>query len=223
MNGIHDMGGMHGFGPIKRDDSEPIFHAAWEARLFAIRQATPIPIPGGSRNNIENMAPADYLTTSYYEKWLHAQIKGLLDAGVLTQAELADRTAFYRHHPQAEIPRHNDPAGVQRFLARLHQLGSPRRDRNLEPTFGVGDTIRVRNLHPTGHTRLPRYVRCKQGVVTRYYGFYDFQDAVPAGQAEAAPQPLYAVRFSGRELWGDAAEPNSIVYLDMWESYLETP
>lgn len=223
MNGIHDMGGMHGFGPIQRDEDGPIFHEEWEGRLFAIRQATPIPIPGGSRNNIENMSPADYLTTSYYEKWLHAQIKGLLDAGVLTEAELEERTARYRDNPEAEVPRRNDPAGVQRFLDRLHQLESPLRDLDIDTTFSVGDRVRARNIHPPGHTRLPRYVRGKLGVVTRYYGIYDFQDAAPIGQQESAPQPLYAVRFDGRELWSDACEPNSVVYIDMWESYLEAP
>ena len=223
MNGIHDMGGMHGFGPIHRDENEPVFHEHWEARVFAIRQATPIPIPGGSRNNIETMSPADYLTTSYYEKWLHAQIKGLLDAGVLTEAELEERTALYRDHPQAEIPRRSDPAAVQRFLERLHQLESPLRDLDVKPTFSVGDTVRARNIHPPGHTRLPRYVRGKLGVVTRYYGIYDFQDAVPIQQGTDTPQPLYAVRFNGQELWGGACEPNSVVCIDMWESYLEAP
>jgi nitrile hydratase len=147
----------------------------------------------------------------------------LLDAGVLTEAELEERTALYHDHPQAEIPRRNDPSGVQHFLERLHHLESPLRDLDLEVTFSVGDTIRVRNLHPPGHTRLPRYVRGKQGVISRYYGMYDFQDAMPAGQADGAPQPLYAVRFSGRELWGDTCEPNSSVYIDMWERYLEAP
>ena len=81
MNGIHDMGGMHGFGPIRRDAEAPVFHQTWEGRLFAIRQATPIPIPGGSRNNIENMPPADYLTTSYYERWLETLEKLIVAKG----------------------------------------------------------------------------------------------------------------------------------------------
>lgn len=223
MNGIHDMGGMHGFGPIRRDTDEPVFHQTWEGRLFAIRLATPIPIPGGSRNNIEQMHPADYVTTSYYEKWLHAQVKGLLDAGVLTEAELEERTALYRDHPEAEVPRREDPAAVQHFLTRLHQLESPLRDLDLQPTFNIGETIRVRNLHPSGHTRLPRYVRGKPGVVARYYGLYDFQDAMPGDDARPnAPQPLYAVRFKSQDLWGNASQANSVVYLDMWESYLES-
>ena len=84
MDGIHDMGGMHGFGPIIREEEEPVFHYLWEGRVLAIVRATPIPIPGGMRNNIETMDPGHYLTSSYYEKWLHARIKGLIDAGAIT-------------------------------------------------------------------------------------------------------------------------------------------
>ena len=86
MNGIHDMGGMHGFGPVVREENEPVFHHDWEARVLAMRVATPVPIPGGSRNNIEQMDPAAYLTSSYYEKWLHSHIKGLIDAGKIVHA-----------------------------------------------------------------------------------------------------------------------------------------
>lgn len=220
MNGIHDMGGMHGFGPVEREDNEPVFHAAWEGRVFAMRVATPVPIPGGSRNNIEQMDPAEYLTSSYYEKWLHSRIKGLFDAGVLQPEELQQRIAFYQEHPEAPVPHRDDPENTRHTLARLRSWNSPRLDLPIEPRFAIGATIRVRNIHPPGHTRLPRYVRGKQGVISRFYGIYDLQDAVPEGQ-EAPPQPLYAVRFEGRDLWGEDAEANSAVYLDMWESYFE--
>jgi nitrile hydratase len=220
MNGIHDMGGMHGFGPIVREENEPVFHHDWEGRVFAMQVATPVPIPGGSRSNIEQMDPAAYLTTSYYEKWLHARITGLLDAGVLTAAELEARIALYRDHPETPVPRREDQDRVQRIRAQLRRVESPRRDVPLQPQFPIGATVRARNLHPPGHTRLPRYVRGKCGIVERYYGIYDFQDAVPPG-TEVPPQPLYAVRFEARELWGASAEAHNVVYLDMWESYLE--
>ena len=220
MNGVHDMGGMHGFGPIVYEANEPVFHHAWEGRAFAMRLVTPVPIPGGARHQIEQMEPAAYLMSSYYEKWLHARIKGLIDAGVLTEAELAARVAFYRDHPERELPRDEAPERVEQALKQIHRLRSPRLDLDLPSQFRVGDTVAVRNLHPSGHTRLPRYVRGKHGVVARYYGIYDFQDHMPPGQ-EAPPQPLYAVRFEARELWGEAAEGNSVVYLDMWERYLE--
>jgi nitrile hydratase len=220
MNGMHDMGGMHGFGPIEREENEPVFHHAWEGRVFAMQVATPVPIPGGSRNNIEHMEPAAYLTSSYYEKWLHSRIKGLIDAGVLTPEELEARVAWYRQHPEAPVPQREDPERVRQVLQGLRTLRSPRRPLDIQPRFSVGNVVRTQNIHPAGHTRLPRYVRGKRGVVARYYGIYDVQDAMPPG-VEAPPQPLYAVRFDGRELWGESAEANSGVCLDMWESYLE--
>jgi nitrile hydratase len=218
MNGIHDMGGMHGFGPIQREENEPVFHHAWEGRVFAMRLATPVPIPGGSRYNIETMAPADYLTSSYYEKWLQARVKGFIDAGVLTAEELEARLAFYRDHPDAAVPQRTAPEQVARTLAQLRAWRSPRRQVDIPAQFQPGDSVRARNLHPVGHTRLPRYVRGKHGVVARFYGVYDVQDTVPPGPS---PQPMYAVRFAGQELWGAEAEAHSTVYLDMWEGYLE--
>src|ERR1051326_103832 len=179
MNGIHDMGGMHGFGPVVQEENEPVFHHDWEGRVFAMQVATPVPIPGGSRNNIEQMAPAAYLSTSYYEKWLHSRIKGLIDAGVLTAAELEARIALYRDRPETPVPRREDPDGVRRIQAQLRRVQSPRREMPIQPQFPIGATVRVRNMHPPGHTRLPRYVRSKRGSVERYYGIYDFQDAVP--------------------------------------------
>jgi nitrile hydratase len=220
MNGIHDMGGMHGFGPIEREENEPVFHHAWEGRVFAMQRATPVPIPGGSRNNIEHMDPIHYLTSSYYEKWLHARIKGCIDAGVLTSEEVEARTAFYREHPDAPVPQREDSTQVQRALVALRTHRSPLRQVDIQPKFRLGEAVRARNLHPLGHTRLPRYVRGKRGVVTRFYGFCDLQDTMPPG-VEPPPQALYVVRFEAQELWGNAAEANSTLCLDMWESYLE--
>lgn len=220
MNGVHDMGGMHGFGPIEVEEDEPVFHQPWEGRIFAIETVTPVRIPGGFRNNIETMEPADYLTSSYYEKWLHSRTKGLIDAGVITAAELEARTAFFRQNPEAKLPQGQDPERARYILTKLRQIRSPRRDLDIQPQFNIGDAVRVRNMHPAGHTRLPRYPRGKRGVVARYYGLHDLQDAVPSG-SKASPQPVYAVRFEAGELWGESAEANGAVFLDMWESYLE--
>ena len=122
MNGIHDMGGMHGFGAVVREENEPVFHHEWEGRVYAMQRVTPVLIPGGSRNNIEQMDSVAYLTSSYYEKWLHARIKGLIDAGALTAEELEARVAFYRDHPEAPVPRREDTAGRQRMQERLHRV-----------------------------------------------------------------------------------------------------
>ena len=221
MDGIHDMGGMHGFGPIIREENEPLFHHPWEGRVLAMTVATPVPIPGGSRNNIENMDPAHYLSSSYYEKWLHSRIKGLIDAGVLTEEELETRLALFRDHPNIQTPVHPDPAAVRAELKHSRPAAPPSQQVDIQPQFSRGDHIRSRNIHPAGHTRLPRYARGKCGTVTNFYGIYSLQDAeLPAGYA-TRQQPLYAVRFDAAELWGSAAETKSAVYLDMWESYLE--
>ena len=132
MDGIHDMGGMHGFGPIIREENEPLFHHTWEGRVLAMTVATPVPIPGGSRNNIENMDPAHYLSSSYYEKWLHSRIKGLIDTGVLTEEELETRMALFgiipmpkpRCIPTPMLSAPNSSARVLRFHPRNKWISS---------------------------------------------------------------------------------------------------
>lgn len=221
MDGIHDMGGMHGFGPVVREENEPLFHHEWERRVLGIAVATPVPVPGGSRNNIENMDPAHYLASTYYEKWLHSRVRGLIDAGALTADELETRMALLRRRPDAETPVHPDPDGVRADLASRRTAASTPSQADVRPQFQKGDRVRALNIHPEGHTRLPRYVRGKTGTITRFYGVHDLQDAeLPHGCARRE-QPLYAVRFASRELWGESAEGSSAVYLDMWESYLE--
>lgn len=218
MDGIHDMGGMHGFGPIIREEEEPVFHYLWEGRVLAIVRATPIPIPGGMRNNIETMDPGHYLTSSYYEKWLHARIKGLIDAGAITPEELEEKVRFFEDNPDESVLEH---VSVEAETVPTSRASFP--NRNLEkisPKFEIGSRIKTRNIHSEGHNRLPRYVRGKPGEVTNFYGIHALQDALPTGQS-APLEPLYAVQFDAKELWGESAEPNSTVTLDMWESYLE--
>ena len=220
MNGIHDMGGMHGFGPVHREKNEPVFHEPWEGRLLALTRIAPVSIPGGFRFALESMDPAEYLASSYYERWLHVFANGQLAAGAISAEELDERTALFRNDPHAAPARREDPELLERSLRRLNTHVSPNLETNIVPAFGVGDAIRTRNLNPAGHTRLPRYVRGKRGVVARIHGVQDFQDHVAPGEDDA-PQPVYSVRFDARELWGESAEPNGSVYIDMWESYLD--
>jgi nitrile hydratase subunit beta len=215
MNGIHDMGGMHGFGSIPYEKNEPVFHHEWEARVYSM----PTPFAKNFRFAIECMEPAHYLTSSYYERWLYVKIEDLIEQGIITRQELAEKIAYYRASPEAALPRREDPEAVRRHVEAIKAPGSHRRDMAIQPAFRVGDFVRTRNEHPRGHTRLPRYARDKRAQVVRYYGIQDIDDTGPAGE-ELGPQPLYAVRIEGRELWGTSAEPNSAVYLDMWESYI---
>ena len=223
MNGVHDMGGMHGFGPVPREENEPVFHAPWEGRLFGITRAMgphDIHSPRGMRFALENMEPARYLSSSYYERWLHVTEKALLSKGFLTAKELDARTELFAEQPDAAVSRREDPALRDLVMRSVRSHRSPHRDVSVTPRFQPGDRVAVRNVHPQGHTRLPRYVRGKQGAIVRVYGVHDLQDTVPEG-TPAQPQAVYNVRFDARELWGESAEENQTVHLDMWESYLD--
>ena len=220
MNGIHDMGGMHGFGPIEYEEDEPVFHQRWEGRVYAMITNTAVPVPGGLRYAIERMGQALYLASSYYARWMHARIQTLIAADIFTQAEFDERLSYYRQNPQAAPPSREDLETVQRAITAISAPLPKREVPDIQPAFKIGDAVKSRNMHPAGHTRLPRYARGKNAVVVKYYGVQGFDDAISAG-TEPNSQPLYCVRFEGRDLWGESAEPNSAVYLDMWESYLE--
>ena len=217
MNGVHDMGGMHGFGRIVREENEPVFHADWEAHVRAMM--TEVRSRGyfnidASRHGIERMEPAHYLRASYYERWLASTELNFLENGFLTSDELDDRTEYFRRHPEAIRP-----GGVATAAPREapnERANSP------QPAsqFAVGDAVITHNIHSPGHTRLPRYARGKRGIVQRLHGTQIFPDTNALGLGEN-PQPLYSVRFDADELWGDSAEPHQIVSLDLWESYLE--
>ncbi len=222
MNGIHDMGGMHGFGPIEVEENEPVFHEPWEGRMYAMRRTMPgVSSPYGGRFLIESIPPDLYLKSSYYERWLLSFEDALLKKGVITAKELNEKTGFYRENPDAEMPRKEDPELAKSAGETLHT----RRERSehdgigIAPRFGVDDSVKVGNINISGHTRLPRYVRGRVGTVAKLYSAQNIQDHVP--ESEKGPQPVYSVRFEGRELWGDTAESNQVLYMDMWESYLE--
>ncbi len=220
MNGIHDMGGMHGFGPIPIEHDEPVFHEPWEGRMYALSTTVKIPTDLNFRYAIERMDPAEYLRSTYYEKWLHGRLSAAISAGIFTQAEYDEMVAQLQANPDETLPRVENPELAAKMID-LHSRHHPlQRESTSEPAFTIGDTLRTRNVHPLGHTRLPRYARGKECVVVDYYGFQDFDDTMPLG-VEAQPEPVYAVRFQAQDLWGESAEPNTTVCLDMWESYLE--
>jgi nitrile hydratase len=214
VNGVHDMGGMQGLGPVAPEADEPVFHHDWEARTHAMVIASPTRgnIDAG-RHQRELIPGPEYLRMSYYEKWFTGLVAMLLKTGTVSAAELESGRA----DPTA-------PKGTPRLHAAdvtpaLSRGGSYVREA-AAARFAVGDRVRARNLNPPGHTRLARYARGRVGMVERLYGAHVFPDRHAHGAGED-PQPLYCVRFSARELWGpDAAEHDS-VSLDLWESYLE--
>ncbi len=217
MNGVHDLGGMQGFGPIQREENEPVFHARWEGRVRAMMIAG---LQLGLYNldefrwALERMDPAEYLDASYYEKWLAAIERLYIEKGVVTQEELKSRL----RQPHPISPSQGDPAVAQRLLdSRPSQPhGSPTHT----PRFKSGDRVVAKNSHPRGHTRLPRYVRGRGGVVDRLQGSYVFPDKNALGLGQDL-EYVYSVRFEARDLWGKDASANDRVYIDLWESYLE--
>jgi nitrile hydratase len=222
MNGPHDMGGMHGFGPVVREENEPVFHADWERTVYGMQRA--MRVQGvinidESRHGIERMPPAEYLAASYYERWLASLERNLVEKGVVTREELEARTALLREHPETPAPQRQDPELLALLEAPVNGQELYQRD-SAAPRFAAGDRVVTRNLHPHGHTRLPRYVRGKRGTIHAVRGGYVFPDTHAHGQGEQ-PQPMYTVFFEGEELWGPSTEPRERVYIDLWEPYLE--
>jgi nitrile hydratase beta subunit len=215
VNGVHDMGGMEGFGPIAPEAGEPVFHERWEARALALTLAA-----GAwgrwtldkSRHTRERIPPADYLRMSYYEKWIAGLAASLVESGLVTHKEIEEG------HAAPGTAKSTPPLTADRVEGSFSHGGPTLRAIATSPRFSPGLTVRARNMNPSGHTRLPRYVRGKQGTITRHHGAHVFPDTNARGQGEQ-PQHLYQVRFEARELWGDAQR--SAVYLDLWENYLE--
>ena len=205
MDGIHDLGGRQGFGPVVVEPDEPVFHAWWEPVARAVTFAAIAQAPNASaslfRHAIERMDPVHYLSSPYYEHWLTAAATLVVEAGLVTREELEDRAGG--PFPLACPVRSGAVEILPAHAAR----------------FGVGDRVRVRNVHPYGHTRCPGYVRGRTGVVTRLDGEWNLPD-VEAHSPARVPQTLYSVRFDAAELWGEGEE-GVAVNVDLWDSYLE--
>jgi len=209
MNGVHDLGGMDGFGPVDVEANEPVFHEPWERRVFGLVSAVSAQRLSNThtfRHAIERMDPAHYLTSSYYEHWLTALTTLLVEKGVATRSELEARAG-------GRVPV-SQPVRPGPVVLSAVSAAAPR--------FTLGSTVVVRNAHPLGHTRCPRYVRGKRGIVTRVDGLFPLPD-VAAHAGDRCDQYAYNVRFAAQELWGNTADSDAAVYVDLWESYLEAP
>jgi len=206
---------MHGLGPIAPEPGEPVFHTEWERRVHALVIASPTRgnIDAG-RHQRELIPGPDYLRMNYYEKWFAALTQMLLQGGAVTAGELASGAA----DPAA--PKATPRLAPEAVAPALSRSGSYQREQAAAPVFKAGDKVRARNLSPIGHTRLPRYVRGRVGVVERCHGAHVFPDSHARGRGED-PHPLYTVRFTARELWGPDAPDRDSVSLDLWEPYLE--
>ena len=217
MDGIHDMGGMHGFGKVEPEPNEPVFHADWEGHTLAITRAmgyTGVWTIDQTRAGIEELPPEVYLASSYYRKWELRLEKLVVALGLAGADELA---AGHALRPGKPLKRKLEVADVPNTLTR----GSFARPAQAPARFKPGDRVRTRNIHPATHTRLPRYARGKLGIVEALRGCHVFPDAAALGTGDEDPQWLYTVVFAGRELWGETAEPSLKVSIEAFEPYLE--
>ncbi|MEP7029377.1 MAG: nitrile hydratase subunit beta [Pseudolabrys sp.] len=218
MNGGQDLGGTHGHGPVAPERNEPVFHAEWEKRAFALTLA--MGMPGGwnidmSRFARENRPPQEYLSMSYYQLWFYALETMLKERELVANDEIA---AGHKLHPVKPVKRTLSPEDV---LKVLHRGGPTERETNTKPAFKTGDKVRAKSINPVTHTRLPRYVRGHVGTIERLLGCHVFPDSNAEGLGEN-PQWLYTVRFDGPELWGEGSDPALKVSVDAWEPYLES-
>jgi nitrile hydratase beta subunit len=217
MDGVHDMGGMDGFGKVEPEPNEPVFHSPWEGRVMAMNRA--MGAAGAynidmSRFSLERLPPVDYLGSSYYRKWFLGLERRLVAFGFVGADEVA---AGHAKHPAKPLKRGNfKVADVERVMTR----GSFSRPAAAPARFKPGDRVRAKNIHPATHTRLPRYVRGHVGVVERIQGCHVFPDTAAIEQGEN-PQWLYTVCFDNRDLWGPDADPTVTVSIEAFEPYLE--
>ena len=216
MNGIHDMGGMHGMGAIQYEKNEPPYHAPWEARVHAMSSAVGATgkLRLGLRPPIENIPATEYLRMSYYEKWLTSLIERLVASDLVTRTEIENG----RPDKGSASP----PLAVapEAAMAALFRVPPVRRNLPIAARFQSGQAVRALNINPVTHTRLPRYVRGKSGTIERDHGVFAFMETTALSLGDK-PQHLYSVRFSARELWGKQAAPQDAVYLDLYDDYLE--
>ena len=217
MNSVHDMGGMHGMGPIHHEKNEPVFHEPWEARIFALNRAMSAWRKwsiDASRHAVERIPAPGYLRMSYYEQRLHSLVDLMIKSGLVTRAEVENG------QPGPDSPRVTPALTVGAVPGMLAKGKLTSRDVQIVARFKVGQRVRARNMHPAGHTRLPRYARGKLGTILLDHGVHVFPDTNAHSLGEN-PQHLYSVRFAARELWGEQASSRDAVYLDMWEDYIE--
>lgn len=217
MNGVHDMGGMHGFGSVDVGDDAQ-FHADWERAVYAmdkLARARGLNNLDEKRHAIERIEPATYLGSTYFQRWLAALETLLVEKGELAETELREALEA----PPEDVPERSDPELTAKARAAFERPADYERPGD-EPQLSVGDPVRVRNDHPGGHTRCPRYVRRAAGEITTVHGIHVFPDANAHGEERA--EPLYTVGFPATELWGpDAEDGDDVIHVDLWEPYLE--
>mgnify|MGYP006280929125 CR=1 FL=1 len=221
VDGVHDMGGMDGFGPVAVED-DAAFHADWERLVFGLvrlLRMQDVYVVDESRYGIERMPPRTYLNATYYERWLASMERNLREKGVIEADDVEDRLAELAEGrgDTASVPEAS--ADLTALVEEQFRADAAFEREPQEPQFRPGASVRVRNIHPDGHTRCPRYVRRCRGTINDVRGTFVVPDDVVRGEETA--EPLYSVRFETGELWGPDAEADDAVSIDLWERYLE--
>ncbi len=207
VDGVHDLGGIAGFGAVDHDTDESAFAEHWERRVFRL-QIGSAPLRANLpafRHSIERMDPAHYLSSPYFEHWLTGAATRAVETGVTTLEELEHRAGG--RFPLSQPDRGSLPDDLTS---------------RSEPRYSMGDDVRVREWHPHGHTRAPRYVQGRRGTIVRVHGVADVDD-IRAHGGGSVTDPFYAVQFTSRELWGESGGPGEVVHVDLFERYLEDP
>jgi len=216
MDGIHDLGGLQGFGPLEIDPDPRPFKHDWEARVYGLSMSVKRPASWNLdwwRHVRELIMPIDYLTRPYFEQWAQIYAALLIDSGMASIEEVASGKA------DGKLSVDGAPMGAPEVPEASKRMKDYTRHTNAKPAFAVGETVFTKSIGEAGHTRLPRYARAKEGRVHAYRGIHVLPDASALGQDYA--EPLYTVSFSAAEFFPDAAGRRDFVYLDLWESYLE--
>jgi nitrile hydratase beta subunit len=213
VDGVHDIGGMHGFGSIEIDQDEPVFHERWEGRTFGLMITTGATGArrGSVRPGIEQLAPATYLSSSYYERWARSVEAGLVAVGTLSTADIDERAAS-----GLPVGAHAGDTNPELANSLVNALAGPREasGESVPTRYSVGDAVTVRRMAPAQHHRCPRYVRGATGTVVAPPGGW------PHASSDEPAEATFTVRFAMSDLWGADAEPGWL-YLDLWDRYLE--
>jgi nitrile hydratase len=214
-----DLGGVAGYGRVEPEPDEPVFHDRWESRVLALTLAmgaTRSWTLDRSRFAREDRPVAQYVSIRYYDLWLRALERLLLEARLVGEDEL---TAGLSTEPPARLAHRLESADVDGALRRGSLTTRPT---SRPAQFAIGDEVATSTVDPVGHTRLPSYARGKRGRITAIHGCHVFPDTNARGLGED-PQWLYTVEFTATELFGVDGDPRSVVSVDAFEPYLEVP
>jgi nitrile hydratase len=218
MDGIHDLGGKQGYGPIEIDADEAPFHHDWEAREWGIAQnaRTPGITIDWWRHCRELILPEDYLARPYFDSWAQTDFSTYIEAGWMTLEDIGKADAGRNNGADDDAPAaltlqqvlQEDRSHAFRFDARI----------DAEPLFATGQQVRTVSHGHAGHTRLPQYARGRRGTIQACNGAHVFPDL--SAEGVEVHQYCYSVMFTAEELWAEAGGSRDKVYLDLWESYL---